>query len=103
MPNDIEIPGNGGTGKWLDREIVVPMTVEYRNGVQSSTISYSNMVIPEGITNNYHLPNVTTRSSRSSGPSPWRQDMDSTTSKALPTIYPSGVSIEVRQAIVFIP
>ena len=34
-----------------DREIVVPMTVEYRNGVQSSTISYSNMVIPEGITN----------------------------------------------------
>ena len=28
------------------------MTVEYRNGVQSSTISYSNMVIPEGITNN---------------------------------------------------
>ena len=29
----------------------MPMTVEYRNGVQSSTISYSNMVIPEGITN----------------------------------------------------
>ena len=28
------------------------MTVEYRNGVQSSTISYSNMVIPEGITDN---------------------------------------------------
>ena len=28
----------------------MPMTVEYRNGVQSSTISYSNMVIPEGIT-----------------------------------------------------
>ena len=27
------------------REVVVPMTVEYRNGVQSSTISYS------GITN----------------------------------------------------
>ena len=27
------------------------MTVEHRNGVQSSTISYSNMVIPEGITN----------------------------------------------------
>ena len=27
------------------------MTVEYRNGVQSRTISYSNMVIPEGITN----------------------------------------------------
>ena len=31
----------------VGREIVVPMTVEYRNGVQSSTISYSNMVIPE--------------------------------------------------------
>ena len=30
----------------------MPMTVEYRNGVHSSTISYSNMVIPEGITNN---------------------------------------------------
>ena len=28
------------------------MTVEYRNGVQSSTISYSNMIIPEGITKN---------------------------------------------------
>ena len=28
----------------------MPMTVEYRNGVQSSTIPYSNMVIPEGIT-----------------------------------------------------
>ena len=32
----------------------MPMTVEYRNGVQSSTISYSNMVIPEGITDNIH-------------------------------------------------
>ena len=30
----------------------MPMIVEYRNGVQSSTISYSNMVIREGITNN---------------------------------------------------
>ena len=29
----------------------MPMTVEYKNGVQSSTISYSNMVIPEGIIN----------------------------------------------------
>ena len=29
----------------------MPMTVEYRNGVQSRTISYSYMVIPEGITN----------------------------------------------------
>ena len=28
----------------------MPMTVEIRNGVQSSTISYSNMVIPEEIT-----------------------------------------------------
>ena len=35
--------------------IVVPMTVEYRNGVQSSTISYSNMVIPEGITKNIEI------------------------------------------------
>ena len=29
----------------------MPMTVEYRNGVQSSTISYSNMVVPEGKAN----------------------------------------------------
>ena len=28
----------------------MPMTVECRYGVQSSTISYSDMVIPEGIT-----------------------------------------------------
>ena len=27
----------------------MPMTVEYRNGVQSCTISYSNMVIPSVI------------------------------------------------------
>ena len=33
----------------------MPMTVEYRNGVQSSTISYSIMVIPEGITKDYAL------------------------------------------------
>ena len=36
----------------------MPMTVEYRNGVQSSTISYSNM---EGLTNkrfNFGFPAV---------------------------------------------
>ena len=36
----------------------MPMTVEYRNGVQSSTISYSNMVIPEGITNKSRITSL---------------------------------------------
>ena len=36
----------------------MPMTVGYRNGVQSSTISYSNMVIPEGITNKLRMTSL---------------------------------------------
>ena len=44
MPQNIE-----EFGKEWDREIVVPAK---ENGVQSSTIFYSNAVIPDGITNN---------------------------------------------------
>ena len=53
--------GRKTTNQQINREIVGPRnssaderkrrTVEYRNGVLSSTNSYSNVVIPEGITN----------------------------------------------------
>ena len=38
-------PGNSSADERKRR------TIEYRNGIQSSTISYSNVVIPDGITN----------------------------------------------------
>ena len=49
------------------------------------------------------LPSLMVRSFKSSGPFPWRQAIDSATSRELPTMQPRGESIDVNRATVWTP